>query len=134
MLQPRKINRILKETHGRAKCPYNPLANVTSLITEDGLYFAGTPLDFTGTDSAIVRDGDTNKLLRTLQYDLKWLNEPQFIGSFETDAYVYFLFREVAVEFMNCGKVRSRFDAVVDTIRHFATNLPTFSFRQFIRE
>lgn len=43
--------------------------------------------------------------LRTPQYDFNWLNEPEFVGSFEDDHYVYFVFREIAVEFMNCGKV-----------------------------
>nr|XP_032522698.1 semaphorin-5B-like [Danaus plexippus plexippus] len=43
-------------------------------------------------------------MLRTTQYDLNWLNEPQFVGSFEDDYFVYFVFREVAVEYLNCGK------------------------------
>jgi len=31
--------------------------------------------------------------------------EPQFVGSFDVgDQYVYFFFRETAVEFINCGK------------------------------
>jgi len=36
----------------------------------------------------------------------RWLNDPQFVGSFETEDHVYFLFRESAVEYINCGKVR----------------------------
>lgn len=91
-----------------AKCPYSPHANVTSLVSEDGSYFAGTPTGFSETDWAIVRFSDTMKFLRTTQYDSKWLNDPQFVGSFETDLFVYFLFREGAVEYMNCGKVRPK--------------------------
>jgi len=88
-------------------CPYSPHANMTSLLSEKGVYFAGTTMDFAGTDSAIIKDvGRT--LIRTNPYNAKWLNDPQFVGSFETDAYVYFLFREGAVEYMNCGKVGSR--------------------------
>ena len=33
-----------------------------------------------------------------------WLAQPDFVGSFETEDFVYFLFREAAVEYMNCGK------------------------------
>lgn len=43
--------------------------------------------------------------LRTPQYNSKWLNEPQFVGSFDDDKFVYFVFREPAIEYMNCGKV-----------------------------
>ena len=32
------------------------------------------------------------------------LDKPDFVGSFEVDDYVYFFFRETAVEYMNCGK------------------------------
>lgn len=44
-------------------------------------------------------------MLRTSQYNSKWLNEPQFVGSFEAGEFIYFIFRETAVEFINCGKV-----------------------------
>lgn len=45
-------------------------------------------------------------MLRTNQYNSKWLNDPQFVGSFESGEFIYFLFRETAVEYINCGKVR----------------------------
>ena len=32
------------------------------------------------------------------------LDKPDFVGSYEVGEYVYFFFREVAVEYMNCGK------------------------------
>lgn len=32
------------------------------------------------------------------------LDKPDFVGSFEVDDFVYFFFRETAVEYMNCGK------------------------------
>lgn len=37
----------------------------------------------------------------------RWVNDPQFVGSFETKDHVYFLFREIAVEYINCGKVNT---------------------------
>ncbi|XP_037905898.1 semaphorin-5B [Hermetia illucens] len=92
---------------GVAKCPFSPKANVTSLITESGYMFVGSPTDFSGSDFAILRadlSQSGKRLVRTKQYNSQWLNEPQFVGSFESGEFVYFVFREVAVEFMNCGK------------------------------
>ncbi|XP_073996502.1 semaphorin 5c isoform X4 [Rhodnius prolixus] len=100
------INRVLHWEKGIAKCPYSPHANVTSLLSvTTGQYFAGTPMDFSGADPAIIRDLGSTSNLRTNQYNSNWLNEPQFVGSFETDTHVYFLFRESAVEHINCGKI-----------------------------
>ena len=39
-----------------------------------------------------------------MQYNAKWLNVPDFVGSIETDNFAYFFFRETAVEYSNCGK------------------------------
>lgn len=98
------VSRVSDWVRGVARCPYSPHANSTALLTSEGHYFAGSPMDFTGADSAITRDLGA-PYLRTIQYNSKWLNEPQFVGSFETDNFVYFLFRESAVEYINCGKV-----------------------------
>ncbi|KAG8249732.1 Semaphorin-5A [Homalodisca vitripennis] len=99
------VNRVTEWVQGVAKCPYSPHSNITALMTMSGQYFAGSPMDFSGADAAITRDmGPAGPYLRTNQYNSKWLNEPQFVGSFETDAFVYFLFRESAVEYINCGK------------------------------
>lgn len=40
---------------GVAKCPFNPYANITTLMTETGQLFVGSPTDFSGTDPAILR-------------------------------------------------------------------------------
>lgn len=40
---------------GVAKCPFNPHANITTLMTENGKLFVGSPTDFSGTDPAILR-------------------------------------------------------------------------------
>ncbi|XP_063231455.1 semaphorin-5A isoform X2 [Bacillus rossius redtenbacheri] len=101
------VNNVLELVKGVAKCPYNPLANVTALLTRGGQYFVGSPADFSGADPAIYRSMSTGDraTLRTNQYNSKWLNDPQFVGSFERDGFVYFLFRESAVEYINCGKI-----------------------------
>ncbi|XP_014488967.1 PREDICTED: semaphorin-5B isoform X2 [Dinoponera quadriceps] len=99
------ITKVTSEMLGVAMCPYSPHANVTALFSRgpSGGLFAGTSTDFSGADRAIYRTL-VSPNLRTLQYDSKWLNDPQFVGSFETEDYVYFLFRETAVEYINCGK------------------------------
>ena len=43
-------------------------------------------------------------ILRTTQYNSLWLSQPDFVASFETSRYIYFLFRETATEAINCGK------------------------------
>ncbi|CAG9793298.1 unnamed protein product [Diatraea saccharalis] len=103
------INKVTEWTSGVTHCPYNPQSNVTAVLTVSGEYYAGTPTDFSSSDTTICRSkGAAPRMvetLRTPQYDLNWLNEPQFVGSFEDDHFVYFVFREIAVEFMNCGKI-----------------------------
>ncbi|RLU22473.1 hypothetical protein DMN91_004751 [Ooceraea biroi] len=99
------ITSVTSEMSGVAMCPYSPHANVTALLSRGptGGLFAGAPTDFSGADPAIYRTLASPNL-RTRQYDSKWLNDPQFVGSFETEDHVYFLFRESAVEYINCGK------------------------------
>ncbi|ETN69619.1 sema domain protein [Necator americanus] len=36
--------------------------------------------------------------MRTVYTDNRWLNEPQFVGSFDVGEHVYFFFREIAIE------------------------------------
>lgn len=99
---------VTKYDKGVAKCPFNPHANITTLMTESGQMFIGSPTDFSGSDPAILRadvSQEGKRMLRTNQYNSKWLNDPQFVGSFEAGEFIYFVFRETAVEFINCGKV-----------------------------
>ncbi|KAK0086292.1 hypothetical protein PV325_003438 [Microctonus aethiopoides] len=98
------INNVTSSVSGVAMCPYSPHANVTALLARGNAgLFAGAPTDFSGTDGAIYRTLAAPSLI-THQYDSRWLNDPQFVGSFETEDHVYFLFREIAVEYINCGK------------------------------
>lgn len=46
---------ITKIDKGVAKCPFNPNANITTLMTENGRLFIASPTDFSGTDPAILR-------------------------------------------------------------------------------
>ena len=76
-------------------------------MTSDGDYFIGSATDFQSTDHAIYRMKGHNvdhSTLRTVQYDSKWLAQPDFVAQFETKDFIYFIFREAASEFINCGK------------------------------
>ena len=56
---------------------------------------------FQSTDQAIYRMTGHNvdhNTLRTVQYDSKWLAQPDFVAQFETNDFVYFIFRETATE------------------------------------
>ncbi|KAF4531834.1 hypothetical protein B566_EDAN000860 [Ephemera danica] len=87
-----------KEYEGRGLCPYDPEHNSTGVYSDGQLYTA-TVADFSGTDPLIYRNP-----LRTERSDLKHLNAPNFVNSFSYKDYVFFFFRETAVEYINCGK------------------------------
>ncbi|XP_076443798.1 semaphorin-1A-like isoform X2 [Babylonia areolata] len=89
-----------KEESGVAICPFDPAQNSTAIYA-DGKLYSATVSDFNSRDSLIL--AQTN-LTRTVQFDSKWLNEPNFISSMEKEDKVYFFFRETAVENINCGK------------------------------
>ena len=83
---------------GLGYAPFSPWHNSTAVLVGDSL-FAGTVADFTGVDPIIFKEP-----LRTSQYDSTQLNSPDFVGSFNYEDFVYFFFREDAVEHTNCGK------------------------------
>lgn len=89
---------LTKETEAMGRCPYNPTHNSTYVFT-DGQLYSATVADFSGADPLIIRDN-----LRTEQYDLKQLNQPAFVSAVDYGGYVFYFFREVAMEYMNCGK------------------------------
>ncbi|KAF7287498.1 hypothetical protein GWI33_001459 [Rhynchophorus ferrugineus] len=88
-----------KESEGIGVCPYDPNHNSTAIYSNDYL-FSATVADFSGGDPLIYREP-----LRTELSDLKHLNAPNFVSSVTHGEYIYFFFRETAVEFMNCGKI-----------------------------
>ncbi|XP_050313585.1 semaphorin-1A-like [Anthonomus grandis grandis] len=82
-------------------CPFDPDHNSTAIYS-DGQLFSATVADFSGGDPLIFRDPQP---LATELSDLKHLNAPNFVSSVAFGDYIYFFFRETAVEFMNCGKI-----------------------------
>ncbi|MGH0133025.1 UNVERIFIED_CONTAM: hypothetical protein FKN15_035391 [Acipenser sinensis] len=98
------LTEIHDQISGMARCPYSPQHNSTALITSNGELYAATAMDFPGRDPAIYRSLGGLPPLRTAQYNSKWLNEPNIVSSYDIGNFIYFFFRENAVEH-DCGKV-----------------------------
>lgn len=99
------IEQPLSEETGILKSPFSPRGNVTSLMTSQGELFVGSRIDFAGADPTFIRTGlRSRSVLRTTQYATEYLSNPQFVNSFEIGDFVYFFFRENAIEYNVCGK------------------------------
>ncbi|KAK2185175.1 hypothetical protein NP493_244g03029 [Ridgeia piscesae] len=98
------LKTIKEEIKGVGMCPYDPAFNNSALITSNGNFYSATVTDFNARDAAIYRIMGPSKKLRTLQFNSKWLNEPNFVSTYEIGDFIYFFFRETAVEYINCGK------------------------------
>jgi chondroitin sulfate proteoglycan 4 len=93
--------RLIKEENSAGKSPFSPRSNITTLVTKDGKMYIGSTVDFSSSDSAILRidlSTDSSKILRTRQYNEIELFKPDFVGSFEHGEFVYFVFREISIE------------------------------------
>lgn len=102
------INQVTKWVDGRGKCPYSPKANSSAFMNSKGDFIIASPTDFSSNDFAIYKMSgwpDLNQnLLRTVQYNSLWLSQSaNFVLTFETQNYVYFVFRESSVEVQTCG-------------------------------
>uniref|UniRef100_A0A914VET5 Semaphorin-1A n=1 Tax=Plectus sambesii TaxID=2011161 RepID=A0A914VET5_9BILA len=94
------------EFPGLGLCPYDPTHNST-YVRDGHMIYTGTVSDFTGADPLIHRRNvskENDLGIRTERNDVKFLNDPQFAGSFQDDEHVFLWFREQAVEYENCGK------------------------------
>uniref|UniRef100_T1JFQ1 Semaphorin-1A n=1 Tax=Strigamia maritima TaxID=126957 RepID=T1JFQ1_STRMM len=87
-----------REISGQGLCPYDPNHNSTAIYADGELYVA-TMADFSANDPLIYREP-----LRTEQFDPKHLNAPNFVSSLSFGDFVFFFFRETAIEYINCGK------------------------------
>ncbi|XP_034050183.1 sema domain, transmembrane domain (TM), and cytoplasmic domain, (semaphorin) 6D, like isoform X4 [Thalassophryne amazonica] len=93
-----------EEINGLARCPFDSKQTNVALFAEGKLYSA-TVADFQASDAVIYRSLGDGSALRTIKYDSKWLKEPHFLHAAEYGNYVYFFYREIAVEHSNLGKV-----------------------------
>ncbi|XP_047468593.1 LOW QUALITY PROTEIN: semaphorin-1A-like, partial [Penaeus chinensis] len=90
---------IFTETYkGVGQCPFDPRQNSTHVYV-DGELYSGTVANFQGTTHIISKNR-----LTTQAATYEQLNAPNFVQSFGYGEFVYFFFRETAIEFMNCGK------------------------------
>nr|BDT61724.1 MAG: semaphorin-1A-like protein [Marsupenaeus japonicus endogenous nimavirus] len=90
---------IFTETNkGTGQCPFDPRQNSTHVYV-DGELYSGTVTDFQGTTHVISKNR-----LTTQAATYEQLNAPNFVHSFGYGDFIYFFFRETAIEFMNCGK------------------------------
>uniref|UniRef100_A0A0N5A1N3 Sema domain-containing protein n=1 Tax=Parastrongyloides trichosuri TaxID=131310 RepID=A0A0N5A1N3_PARTI len=97
-------------------CSIHDNTNTTAIYVEsgnpDGLpaIYSGIRTGLSQENHLIYRpplmknDKEIFSSMRSVYTDSKWLNEPQFVGAFDEGNYVYFFFREIAVEFEGCGK------------------------------
>ncbi|XP_074787323.1 semaphorin-6A isoform X3 [Athene noctua] len=92
------------EFSGMARCPYDAKHANVALFAEGKLYSA-TVTDFLAIDAVIYRSLGDSPTLRTVKHDSKWLKEPYFVQAVDYGGYIYFFFREIAVEYNSMGKV-----------------------------
>ncbi|XP_053264677.1 semaphorin-6A isoform X5 [Podarcis raffonei] len=92
------------EFSGMARCPYDAKHANVALFAEGKLYSA-TVTDFLAIDAVIYRSLGDSPTLRTVKHDSKWLKEPYFVHAVDYGNYIYFFFREIAVEYHSMGKV-----------------------------
>ncbi|KRZ10216.1 Semaphorin-2A [Trichinella zimbabwensis] len=104
---------------GAAICPSDPDDFGAAVWIEHGnpgkipSIYSATATDYTGANRVIYRPPLLNErgdmmhpYMSTAHTDSKWLKEPNFVAAFDVgDGYVYYFFRELAVEYMSCGTV-----------------------------
>ncbi|KAK3749923.1 hypothetical protein QZH41_017376, partial [Actinostola sp. cb2023] len=80
--------------------PYSPTFHSTGLISEQGRYYAGTMLDGRARFPTIFSMDfkASPRILETSRRNKNWLTGSEFVKSFSIDKYVYFFFREEAIE------------------------------------
>uniref|UniRef100_A0A8C9TPR4 Semaphorin 6D n=1 Tax=Scleropages formosus TaxID=113540 RepID=A0A8C9TPR4_SCLFO len=92
-----------EEISGLARCPFDAKQTNVALFA-DGKLYSATVADFLASDAVIYRSMGDGSALRTIKYDSKWLKEPHFLHAVDYGNYVYFFFREIAMEHNNLGK------------------------------
>ncbi|XP_055874241.1 semaphorin-1A-like isoform X3 [Biomphalaria glabrata] len=98
MQMPKKEDEV-----GTGMCPFDPNHNSTAIYI-NGSFYAATVSDPDSRDPLILQKNSESILIRTQPRDSIFLNEPDFVSSYDKDDKVFFFFREMAVENINCGK------------------------------
>ena len=71
-LQIENVSDVIEWADGLAKCPYNPNANITGFMSEQGEYYFGGPTDFSSSDYVISKNIEADTTIRTKQYNSFW--------------------------------------------------------------
>ncbi|XP_069499299.1 semaphorin-3A-like [Ambystoma mexicanum] len=94
---------------GKGKCPYDPQQHVATAMI-DGELYAGISSDFMSRDAGFFRGLGHRHMIRTEQYDSRWLQDPKFVkvqnmaeSDNEEDDKVYLFFTERAQEAEGSG-------------------------------
>ncbi|CDQ94007.1 unnamed protein product [Oncorhynchus mykiss] len=76
-----------------------------SLLPPDGKLYSATVTDFLAIDAVIYRSLGDSPTLRTVKHDSKCLKEPYFVQAVNYGDFIYFFYREIAMEYNTMGKV-----------------------------
>ncbi|KAJ1111462.1 hypothetical protein NDU88_008786, partial [Pleurodeles waltl] len=89
---------------GKGKCPYDPRQQVATALI-DGELYAGISSDFMSRDAGFFRGLGRRHMIRTEQYNSRWLQDPKFVkvqvmseSDSEEEDKVYLFFTERAQE------------------------------------
>ncbi|XP_060787874.1 semaphorin-6A isoform X2 [Neoarius graeffei] len=93
-----------EEISGMARCPYDA-KHANMALFADGKLYSATVTDFLAIDAVIYRSLGDSPTLRTVKHDSKWLKEPYFVQAVDYRDFIYFFFREIAMEYNTMGKV-----------------------------
>ncbi|KAJ7994359.1 hypothetical protein DPEC_G00265040 [Dallia pectoralis] len=93
-----------EEISGMARCPYDAKHSNVALFA-DGKLYSATVTDFLAIDAVIYRSLGDSPTLRTVKHDSKCLKEPYFVQAVDYGDFIYFFYREIAMEYNTMGKV-----------------------------
>ncbi|VDP14550.1 unnamed protein product [Soboliphyme baturini] len=91
--------------NGIGYVPFSPRYDHTYLFSRENHLYTGVGIDTSGDDSSFLRMMPDGLFLRIEKANSLSLNEPVFVAAFDVDPFVYFFFRETAMEVLSSGKV-----------------------------
>uniref|UniRef100_A0A3P8YTA0 Sema domain-containing protein n=1 Tax=Esox lucius TaxID=8010 RepID=A0A3P8YTA0_ESOLU len=98
------LDAVGEEISGMARCPYDSKHSNVALFA-DGKLYSATVTDFLAIDAVIYRSLGDSPTLRTVKHDSKCLKEPYFVQAVDYGDFIYFFYREIAMEYNTMGKV-----------------------------
>ncbi|XP_041760417.1 semaphorin-6A-like isoform X3 [Coregonus clupeaformis] len=98
------MEHLREEISGMARCPYDAKHSNVALFA-DGKLYSATVTDFLAIDAVIYRSLGDSPTLRTVKHDSKCLKEPYFVQAVNYGDFIYFFYREIAMEYNTMGKV-----------------------------